>query len=221
MAQSALTAESPVGSRLERKRARNHDALVAAARLLFTRDGFDATTIAHISEQADLGFGTFYRYFEDKEAVLQAVLEDAARDMDDVVLADDDTSVPADTALAQLIERFVTVGRRNRDVFALWWELSFRRQRSESTPEGPDLSLPIKLGHAVQRIVTRGVDTGEFSATNTTLASQFIASGLMFVVAPVPLYTDDTTTFRGLTELAARTLGNAASPAKTSMRRSG
>ena len=37
--------------------------------------GFEATTIAEIAEAADLGFGTFYRYFPDKEAVLEAVLE--------------------------------------------------------------------------------------------------------------------------------------------------
>ena len=218
MTQSALTVESPVGSRLERKRARNHDALVAAARLLVTRDGFDSTTIAHISEQADLGFGTFYRYFEDKEAALRAVLEVAARDMDAVVLAEDDPTMPAGEALAHLIQRFVTVGRRNHDVFALWWELSFRKR---IVSEGPPLSLPVKLGHAVQRIVSRGVESGEFNAPDAMLASQFISSGLMFVLAPTPPQIDDETTFRGLTELAARTLGNAASPAKTSMRRSG
>jgi AcrR family transcriptional regulator len=61
-------------SRIERKRARNRGALIAAARSLFVQHGFEATTIAAIAESADLGFGTFYRYFPDKEAVLEAVL---------------------------------------------------------------------------------------------------------------------------------------------------
>ena len=42
-------------------------------------DGFEATTIADIAEAADLGFGTFYRYFPDKEAVLEASSRTGAR----------------------------------------------------------------------------------------------------------------------------------------------
>ena len=74
-------------SRTERRRTRNRDALVAAARRLFAQDGFEATTIAGIAQAADLGFGTFYRYFADKEAALEAVLEDGRAGMDAVLLA--------------------------------------------------------------------------------------------------------------------------------------
>jgi AcrR family transcriptional regulator len=219
MPQSPLTVESAASSRLERKRAKNRDALVAAARRLFTEDGFEATTIAHISEAADLGFGTFYRYFEDKEAALKAVLEDAAGEMDSVVQAEDYAVMPAREALAQLIERFVTVGKRHRDVFALWWELSFRRRTIDLAPERPRPSLPLELRYAVQRIVNRGVANGEFETPDATLASQFVASGLMFVLAPMPQQADEESTVRGLIELAFQTLGIAASPATTNIRR--
>ena len=64
MSPSDLTIESV--SRVDRKRAKNRDALVDAARGLFARHGFETTTIAAIAEAADLGFGTFYRYFPDK-----------------------------------------------------------------------------------------------------------------------------------------------------------
>ena len=57
-------------SRTARKRARNRAALIASARRLFAQVGFEATTIAAIAESADLGFGTFYRYFPDKVAIL-------------------------------------------------------------------------------------------------------------------------------------------------------
>src|SRR2546423_13554485 len=73
MSASDLTIESV--SRVDRKRAKNRDALIDAARGLFARQGFEATTIAAIAEAADLGFGTFYRYFPDKDAILEAVLD--------------------------------------------------------------------------------------------------------------------------------------------------
>ena len=93
-------------SRTERKRMRNRDALVAAARRLFARDGYEATTIADITEAADLGFGTFYGYFPDKEAVLEAVLGDARDEMDEVLLVVEPAGTGAAVALKGLTERF-------------------------------------------------------------------------------------------------------------------
>jgi AcrR family transcriptional regulator len=40
--------------------------------------GVDATAIADITEDADVGFGTFYNYFDSKDAVLAAATADAA-----------------------------------------------------------------------------------------------------------------------------------------------
>ena len=204
MAISDLTVESH--SRNERRRARNRDALVAAARHQFERNGFEATTIAGIAEEADLGFGTFYRYFADKEAALRAVLDDAGAEMDAVVVAEDDAAVPAADALAHLIERFVVAGSRNRDLFALWWQLSLgARKAATGRNKGPH--LPMKLGQAVERIIRRGVEDGRFAASDPALTAQFIASGLMFVLAPVPQALPVTQVAAALTELAFNALG--------------
>lgn len=42
---------------------------------LMSTSGVDATTIQQITEAADIGFGTFYNYFESKEALAQDVLD--------------------------------------------------------------------------------------------------------------------------------------------------
>lgn len=54
----------------ERKRERTRDALAEAARRLFERHGFDATTIDDIAASADVSRRTFFRYFPTKEAVV-------------------------------------------------------------------------------------------------------------------------------------------------------
>lgn len=207
MAVSGLTTEST--TRLERKRAKNHDALVAAARRLFTRDGFEETTIAAIAEEADLGFGTFYRYFPDKEAALAAVLAEAASEVDAVIDAGDDASVSAPAALASLIRRFLEVGSRNRTVFALWWQLTIKRGERPEPPATPTgQSLPGKLGEAIGRIIARGVSDGDFDETDPLFASYFITSGLLFVVGPFrPNEHDDAAFAHHTTELALRALG--------------
>jgi AcrR family transcriptional regulator len=51
--------------------------LVSAARALMARKGVGATSIQEITDTADVGFGSFYNHFESKEAIVEAVMEDA------------------------------------------------------------------------------------------------------------------------------------------------
>lgn len=49
--------------------------LVTAARRLFVEDGFEATSMAHLARTAGVAANTIYWYFDDKDAVLIAVLD--------------------------------------------------------------------------------------------------------------------------------------------------
>ena len=51
--------------------------MVEAASALFARQGVQPTTIAEITEEADVGFGSFYNHFDSKGAILEAVVENA------------------------------------------------------------------------------------------------------------------------------------------------
>ncbi|MBN2495866.1 MAG: TetR/AcrR family transcriptional regulator [Deltaproteobacteria bacterium] len=56
---------------------RNKRRLLSAALHLFYEKGYEVTTVEDITEQADLGKGTFYRYFDNKTEVWQALQEDS------------------------------------------------------------------------------------------------------------------------------------------------
>ncbi len=205
MAVSGLTLESP--SRTERKRARNRDALVAAARRLFTRDGFDATTIAAIAEEADLGFGTFYRYFEDKAAALWAVIHEAASEMNLLLCDEDDPALSAADALGRLTERFVRAAGKNRGVVALWWKTSMQSGRRRP-PEPPNMPpLPVSLTIAIERLITRGVERGEFLPGDAAIRAGIIAGAHMQVLFAPYTRQDETNVIETLRELELRALG--------------
>jgi AcrR family transcriptional regulator len=51
--------------------------LVSAARELMARKGIGSTSIQEITDTADVGFGSFYNHFISKEAIAEAVMEDA------------------------------------------------------------------------------------------------------------------------------------------------
>jgi AcrR family transcriptional regulator len=174
-------------SRAERKRARNRDALVAAARDLFVRLGFEATTIAAIAEAADLGFGTFYRYFPDKEAVLAAVIDAARAEIDRVLDPGQRDHLPASEALAALTADFARMARRNQGVLLLLWRISLRAEGPR--PGGvrrplSDGDLPVMLARAVQRIIERGVASGEFVTDEPTSLARFVTAAHMYLLVP-------------------------------------
>lgn len=76
-AADVTAAAKPLTPRGERTRA----ALVAAARVIFERDGFAESRLIDITGEANCAAGSFYTYFPSKDAVLVAVLADAQEDM--------------------------------------------------------------------------------------------------------------------------------------------
>ncbi len=76
---SAVALELP---RRERNKQEKRAALLAAARSLFARKGFAATTTAEIAARAGVGAGTLFLYFASKDDLLVAIFR---ADMDAVV----------------------------------------------------------------------------------------------------------------------------------------
>lgn len=61
--------------------------LLDAAAALFVEKGVDATTVDDLVTRAGIAKGTFYHYFESKQALLHALQEDYGRQFDEYVLA--------------------------------------------------------------------------------------------------------------------------------------
>jgi AcrR family transcriptional regulator len=71
----------PPPTRHGRRRQRTRARLVEAARRVIGQKGVEATTILDITRDADVGFGTFYNYFESKEAILAAATAEATEEL--------------------------------------------------------------------------------------------------------------------------------------------
>lgn len=63
-------------SRVARRKARTNKQLLEVARQLFSEKGIYWAKVEDITERADLGKGTFYKYFDSKEAIIHALLEE-------------------------------------------------------------------------------------------------------------------------------------------------
>ena len=95
--------------RVEKRKQDTRQRIAHAALELFAKKGIDATTIAEISEAADIGKGTFFTYFPTKEDVFVEVgtliLERIAASLQAVPLdGDGSASVLLERALLPGIE---------------------------------------------------------------------------------------------------------------------
>ena len=80
----STTTESPEqGLPVKPRRAdarRNYDKVIAAARAAFAERG-DATSLEEIARRAEVGIGTLYRNFPNRQALLEAVYADEVEDL--------------------------------------------------------------------------------------------------------------------------------------------
>jgi len=76
MEEAALALDVPKASRLDRRKAHTRQALIDAAVRLMTDGRGDRASIQEITEEADIGFGSFYNHFESKEQLFQVASEE-------------------------------------------------------------------------------------------------------------------------------------------------
>jgi AcrR family transcriptional regulator len=88
----------------ERTKAANREAILAAARRVFSDLGYGAASVRDIVRETDLATGTFYNYFPDKESVLRALVDE--------ITVEARARVRAARMAASTLETFVSGGFR-------------------------------------------------------------------------------------------------------------
>ncbi len=78
--------------------------ILRAAFTCFGREGFHATTMQDICDEADLSPGAVYNYFDGKANIIRAIA-DESRDSLDILFDSVDKGQPAPQVLAALVER--------------------------------------------------------------------------------------------------------------------
>ncbi len=112
-------------------------ALLDAARRVFERRGFLDTRVADIVAEARVAQGTFYTYFDSKDAVFQAVATGVVGEMLVALRADAHGGTPYERAYAAM-ERFVDAYRPRARIIALI------EQVGTFTPELRHLRLQVR-----------------------------------------------------------------------------
>ncbi|WHY89845.1 TetR/AcrR family transcriptional regulator [Neobacillus cucumis] len=72
-------------TRTERRKALMREQLVHAAMESFLEIGYTKTTVNDVTTRADVGHGTFYQHFKNKQELLEILVDELAEQVDDFV----------------------------------------------------------------------------------------------------------------------------------------
>jgi AcrR family transcriptional regulator len=82
-----VSVQVPVLNRAQRHKLQTRERLMAATATLMTTMGYAALTVRRITDEADLGHGTFYLHFTNLDDAVWAVLEQQAESINRVLVA--------------------------------------------------------------------------------------------------------------------------------------
>jgi AcrR family transcriptional regulator len=99
--------------------------ILDAARGEFGDRGFADSSIVGITQRAGVALGTFYTYFDSKEALFQALVSDMSAQVRDHVAPVLKESADAIDGEARALESFLRFAREHRDVYRIIDEAEF------------------------------------------------------------------------------------------------
>ena len=153
-----------VAERKAREREARREAILAAARECFFKDGFEATTISQIADNVELSTGTLYLYFKNKEEIYVSILEEGLDILYDLMKG----AEPPDGTPADFIEAHARGYHKFYTDYGQYFDIMFflRRPDKEVELQG-DLSdkLNNQTGRClglVESAIEKGIKTGDF-----------------------------------------------------------
>ena len=156
---------TPRGERTLRK-------ILDAARAEFGERGFSESSIVGITQRAGVALGTFYTYFDSKEALFNALVQDMSGQVRDHVAPVLKESADALDGERAALESFLRFAREHRDVYRIIDEAEFvepgaYREHYETTAT-----------RIAARLVA-GRDRGEISSNYSDEELEILAWALM------------------------------------------
>lgn len=144
-------------SRRDRKKLRAKNTISEIALRLFSEKGFADTTVAEIMDEADLGVGTFYNYFESKEEILKYCLSEK---INSVLQTFEDIKQANHKSTTKLSNLLMAIGKtyeENRKLLVMY--MHFYRSNKHTHRHPPHMN---EFREILSSIIKEGQERGEF-----------------------------------------------------------
>jgi len=131
--------------------------ILDAAVRVFAHKGFHTSRVGDIAEEAGVAHGLLYHYFSSKDEVLETIFRETWSDLLAEIDEIEGSDAPARVQLERVAARLLGSWRIHPDVVRV-----LVREIARSAEVQQRIGELVKPIEAIQRIVARGQETGEF-----------------------------------------------------------
>ena len=167
--------------------------ILDAAVVVFARQGFHGCRVSDIADEAGVAYGLVYHYFESKEAVLEAIFRDTWGIMLAAIRAVEETESSPREQLRKTAAIVLRTWRDDPDLVRVLVREVTRRGEQLQREVG-EIALAFE---ALQRIITRGQEAGDFRTDVSPRLAAWIVYGALeeiltgWVLGQLPAGEDD------------------------------
>lgn len=140
--------------RKDRERIAKRREIIAAARNVFSRRGYESATLDEIAIQAEFAKGTIYNYFESKESLFAEIIDGMVADIAEMACVVADTGDSAEERFHEFAVTCIDYYKANDDVMRLMISEMGRIQTKERMT-----NIMSRL-HEVATVLARCLDEG-------------------------------------------------------------
>jgi TetR/AcrR family fatty acid metabolism transcriptional regulator len=164
---------APVAVRSPAQEAKRRRILEAAVRA-FARKGYHACRVGEIASEAGVAYGLVYHYFTSKDEILETIFRETWSQMLTAIEAVEEDGVPAAEQLRKVCAIVLRTWKRDPDLVRVLVREVTRSPHIQREVEEIELAYA-----ALQRIVQRGQDDGEFRADIEARVAALIVYGAL------------------------------------------
>ena len=165
---------APLGRR-ERRKLETRDKILSAARDLFAKNGFQATTVDEIASRADVAPATFFNYFHSKQALLGLMADEVVEALHAMTSADLEGPGAPDEKLRRFVTSAAESIRANRGIAR---DVLLEFIRTDASPNGPPPYLE-RLMQPFIALVDEGQRAGQMRTDRSAEFLAQMAGGMM------------------------------------------
>lgn len=154
----------PPETKATSRRAMRREQILEVAAECFAANSFAGSTLEEVAQRADLSRMMLYRYFESKEGIYLAVLDQVATALiAQLTILESPVSSDAVTRIHYAVAEQYPAGYR------LFWE----QARAEGTFRSHAAELVSRIHDVTTELLSRWVDLGELSTWASTVATRY------------------------------------------------
>ncbi len=160
------------GERKEKEKVARIEGILSAAKRVFSRKGYEATTVEDIAQEAGFGKASLYFYFKKKEEVFLSLIKEGLERQRNLLKEIMDSRISNVERLEAVVSKFFAYVGENREFMRIvhsesqkLYATTLREVRSYIKKEHR------KTMEGIASIVQEGIRSGEFRKVEPTLAA--------------------------------------------------